>query len=181
VRAHVHQELQRDFRQGHRWLLALFSTQDVVQELFAAVVRGLADAEFEHEQALLAYLKTMVRNRLLDAVRFHEADKRDARRQAELPTGGIDALGPARGESPDLAAELAERIAVLREVLQTFQDRQRALLEMRLVDGATFKDICSALGYASDETARQAFWDAQAKLLVRLRARGVRAGNDTVS
>ena len=34
--------------------------------------------------------------------------------------------------------------------------------------------IAESLGYASAETARQAFVDAQARLLVRLRAKGVR-------
>ncbi|MFN9948888.1 MAG: hypothetical protein ACK56S_18790 [Planctomycetota bacterium] len=43
---------------------------------------------------------------------------------------------------------------------------------MRLLEEATFPVIAEALGYASEETARQACHAAQARLLVKLRARG---------
>ncbi|MCC6672773.1 MAG: hypothetical protein IT458_17035, partial [Planctomycetes bacterium] len=41
VRELVHRELQHDFRRRHRWILPLFSTRDVVHDVFAAVLRGL--------------------------------------------------------------------------------------------------------------------------------------------
>ena len=60
----------------------------------------------------------------------------------------------------------------MREALAELPERQRRLLELRLLEDATFPVIKEALGYASDETARQAFHDAQARLLVKLRVRG---------
>ena len=35
VRSRVHAELEQDFRRNHRWILPLFSTRDVVQDMDA--------------------------------------------------------------------------------------------------------------------------------------------------
>ena len=43
------------------------------------------------------------------------------------------------------------------------------------MEGATFAELKDALGYSSDETARQAFHAAQARLLVKLRTLGLDA------
>ena len=42
VRSRVHAELEQDFRRNHRWILPLFSTRDVVQDVFVAVIRSLS-------------------------------------------------------------------------------------------------------------------------------------------
>lgn len=181
VQTAVHRQLQGDFRQRHRWILPLFSTRDVVQDVFAQVVDGLDGCDFPDEDAFLGYLSTMVRNRLLDAVRFHEAKKRDARRDARDTDAEVTVDRPdERQVVPALAAQLAEQAAVLRAVLEELPERQRALVTMRIVDEETFPTIASRLGYASAETARQAFVEAQARLLVKLRARGVRPPGDTL-
>lgn len=173
VRALVHRELQQDFRLRHRWILPLFSTQDVVHEVLAAVVQDLADTQFAGAAPFCAYLGTLVRHRLLDAVRFHEAARRDGRKQVGEPTAGMAAVAADRREAtPTLAASLGERASLVRDALGELPERHRRLLEMRLLEDATFPQIREALGYASDETARQACLDAQAKLLVKLRVRG---------
>ncbi|MBX3464030.1 MAG: sigma-70 family RNA polymerase sigma factor [Planctomycetes bacterium] len=174
VRTLVHRELQHDFRQRHRWILPLFSTQDVVHEVLAAVVQDLADTEFVGAAPFCAYLGTLVRHRLLDAVRFHEAARRDRRQQVAEPTAGLAGIATdGREATPTLAASLGERAALVRDALGELPERHRRLLELRLCEDATFPQIRAALGYASDETARQAFLDAQARLLVKLRGRGL--------
>jgi RNA polymerase sigma factor (sigma-70 family) len=173
VKARVHQELEQDLRKRHRWILPLFSTHDVVHEVLAAVVKDLADTQFAGPEPFFAYLGTLVRHRLLDAVRFHEAARRDGRRQEDEPTVGLAAVAAdAREATPTLAASLVERAGLVRDALAELPERHRRLLEMRLLEDATFPQIRDALGYASDETARQAFHDAQARLLVKLRVRG---------
>ena len=173
VRALVHASLQQDFRQRHRWMLPLFSTQDVVHEVLAGVVDDLADTQFDGPGPFCAYLGTLVRHRLLDAVRFHEAARRDVRRQVEEPSHGLAGVATDRREAtPSFAASLGERAGLVRDALGELPERQRRLLELRLIDDATFAQAGQALGYASEETARQAFHDAQAKLLVKLRTRG---------
>jgi RNA polymerase sigma factor (sigma-70 family) len=173
VRRLVHRDLEQDFRHKHRWMLPLFSTHDVVHEVLMAVVHDLADTSFDGAAPFVAYLGTLVRHRLLDAVRAHEAACRDARKQVGEPTAGLAAVAADRREAtPTLAASLGERAGLVRAALAEMPERQRRLLEMRLLDDATFPVIKAALGYASDETARQAYHDAQARLLVKLRVRG---------
>lgn len=173
VRARVHKELQGDFRKRHKWILPLFSTHDVVHEVLAAVVRDLADTQFAGPEPFFAYLGTLVRHRLLDAVRFHEAARRDSRKQVEEPSVGMAAIAAdPREATPTLAASLGERAGLVREALAELPERQRRMLELRLLEDQTFPQIKAALGYASDETARQAFHDAQARLLVKLRVKG---------
>lgn len=169
----VHRDLEQDFRKRHRWIMPLFSTHDVVHEVLAAVVRDLEDTSFDGPEKFYAYLGTLVRHRLLDAVRFHEAARRDNRKQVAEPTAGIANVAPdAREDTPTMAAALGERAGLVRDALQELPERQRRLLELRLLEDATFPQIRDALGYASDETARQSFQDAQARLLVKLRVRG---------
>jgi len=173
VRAMVHTSLAQDFRQRHRWMMPLFSTQDVVHEVLVAVVQDLADTQFDGPELFCAYLGSLVRHRLLDAVRFHEAARRDGRKQVGEPADGVaNVAANQRETTPTLAASLVERAGLVRDALGELPERQRRLLELRLIDDATFGQISAALGYASDETARQAFHDAQAKLLVKLRVRG---------
>jgi RNA polymerase sigma factor (sigma-70 family) len=173
VKARVHKELEGDFRKRHRWILPLFSTQDVVHEVLSAVIADLADTQFAGPEPFFAYLGTLVRHRLLDAVRFHEAARRDGRKQVGEPTVGIGAVASdVREATPTFAASLGERAGLVREALLELPERQRRLLELRLLEDATFPAIMEALGYASDETARQAFHEAQARLLVKLRMRG---------
>lgn len=174
VRDLVHSSLQQDFRKRHRWMLPLFSTQDVVHDVLIAVVDDLADSHFEDAARFCAYLGTLVRHRLLDAVRFHEAARRDVRRQAAEPTEGVARVVADRREAtPSLGASLVERATLVRSALAELPERQRRLLELRLMEGATFAQLGNALGYASEETARQAFHDAQARLAVKLRVRGL--------
>ncbi|MBL8725065.1 MAG: sigma-70 family RNA polymerase sigma factor [Planctomycetes bacterium] len=174
VRARVHRELEGDFRRRHRWILPLFSTHDVVHEVLVAVVQDLADTDFAGKEPFFAYLGTLVQHRLLDAVRFHEAARRDVRKQTPEPTQGLGALAADQREAtPTLAASLAERAGLVRDALAELPERQRRLLELRLLEGETYPRIRDALGYASEETARQACVEAQARLLVKLRAKGL--------
>ncbi len=181
VRELVHRELTDDFRKRHRWMLALFSTRDVVQEVLAAVVDALETGEFPDEDAFASYLATMVKHRLLDAVRHHEAQKRDVRREArETDPEVLQAQPDPDARTPALAAQLSEQAAMLNAVLDAFEPRRKALLSMRLIDEETFPAIAHKLGYASAETARQAFVESQARLLVKLRAAGLRPPGETL-
>ena len=76
----VHRDLSRDLRTKRPWLSSRFSTGDVVQEVFRKLLRNLNGIEADTEAAFCGYLSVVIRNRLLDAIRFHEAARRDGRR-----------------------------------------------------------------------------------------------------
>lgn len=168
VQGLVHQRLSRDLRRSRPWLSARFSTGDVVQDVFDGVLRDLSAFGGETEEAFVGYLAAVVRNRIIDAIRFHEAAQRDGRRAASLAEG-FDAADAA--PEPALSAMSAEEFERFFRALGEFPAREQHLLRARLDGLATFKELAEQLGYGSESAARRAFYDTQARLALRLRAR----------
>jgi RNA polymerase sigma factor (sigma-70 family) len=165
VQALVHQRLAADLRRSRPWLLARFSTGDVVHSVFESVLWDLGAFAGQTEEAFVGYLATVVRNRILDALRFHEAAQRDGRRGRTL-TGDFDQES---GESdPAEAAAASEDIARLLAAIARFEPRVQHLLRARIEGLATFRELAEQLGYGSESAARRAFFDAQAQLSLRL-------------
>ena len=171
VRHKVHLALAGDLRQHRPWLVSLFSTGDVVQEVFHDVVRDLESFQGETEPAFISYLTTVIKNRLIDAIRFHEAARRDRRRD-DARIEGADFASPAR--SPSNRVEEVEELEHVARVLSSFPTRERHLLRERLEKASTFDELAEQLGYRTSDAARKAFYTAQARLLIRLKQMGVR-------
>ncbi len=166
VQALVHHRLASDMRRSRPWLTSRFSTGDIVQEVFQGVLRDVGAFAGETEEAFVGFLATMVRNRIIDAVRFHEASQRDGRRGQGMQPG-FDAEGSER--DPAEAVASAEELERFFEALAAFSPREQHLLRARLDGVATFKELAAQLGYGSESAARRAFFDVQAKLALRLR------------
>ncbi|MEM6674383.1 MAG: sigma-70 family RNA polymerase sigma factor [Planctomycetota bacterium] len=163
----VHQRLAQDLRAHRPWLASRFSTGDVVQEVFRSVLTSMQTVEGESEDDLAGYFAMVVRNRIIDAVRFHEAESRDVR-QSRSP----DEVATRRGVEPDPveSAAVADEIERLHATLQELEERERLLLRARLEGDGTFEELASRLGYSSSFAARRAYFAARAKLAVRLRS-----------
>lgn len=171
VQALVHRELQRRLRPQQHALLRQLSTGDVVQEVFVEVLQGVDKWQGEREEAFVTLLATLVEHRLLDQVRKSQAGCRDVRRVGDAGPATVGAA--ASGRSPATLAGSNEQMAIYREVLAGFDERERALLTLRLEDGLEFAELAERLGWATPDAARKAFHLVQAKLLLRLRQRGV--------
>lgn len=162
----VHFALARDLRLKRPWLSTRFSTGDVVQDVFRSVLGNLNAFAGSTEAAFAAYLASIVRNRLLDAVRYHEADQRDGR--VTKPTDQSErAVSPRRGPRTDAISSEQQR--AYQAVLTTFAERERDLLRRRLEDRAEFKLLARELGYSSVSATQRAFYAAQAQLVLQLR------------
>ncbi len=168
VQAIVHRSLSRDLRSKRPWLTARFSTGDVVQEVFRSLLGDLAGFAGKTESAFVGYLAMVSRNRLLDAIRFHEASRRDGRRT--LPADD-KAPGEKLQKSPDAELATGEVATVLRELLAAFPERDQLLLRGRIEQDARFQDLAQQLGFPSEWAARRAFCAAKALLLIRFRQR----------
>lgn len=164
VRELVHNSLATDLRRKRPWLTAMFSTGDVVQDVFCGVIRDLDDFHSVHDGAFVKYLATMVKNRLVDTVRFHQAHRRDVRRDRDQ----IDADVVAHAEDPASVAELEDELRAYARALATFPQREQVLLRERLSGAQTFRQLAELLGYGSEDAASRAFHAAQARLLLRL-------------
>ena len=168
VRRLVHASLSRDVRVGRPWLHSRFSTGDVVQEVFRSLLKNLASFRGRTEDAFCGYLAMVVRNRLVDAVRFHEAAQRDGRRTAgEEPEGD---------ETPATDERLEddpgdEEVDLFLELLATFDEREQLLLRGRLEQDVSFRALAEQLGYSSRSAAQRRFYAAQAKIAVLMRQR----------
>lgn len=167
VEAMVHARLARDLRTARPWLAARFSTGDIVQEVFRSVLQHLHSFVGEDEGAFAGYLAMLVRNRIVDAVRFHEASNRDGRQSRE-PLDGAPVQVP--GPSPLEAAERTEEVERLRSLVEDLPERERLLVRARLEGSASFTELASLLGYGSASSARRAFHTAQAQLVLDLRS-----------
>ncbi len=156
----VHHLLARDLRRGRPWLASLLSTGDIVHEVFLGVVRDFDGFRGESEEAFVAYLARLTRNRLVDTVRHHEAARRDQRRTER------DADEPSAAQvSPGARLVAHEDVELLGRVLARLPERDRALLRGRLEDEEPFEALATTLGYASADSARKAFHSVQARVL----------------
>ena len=162
----VHHRLASDLRQGRPWLAARFSTSDVVQDVFEGVLRDLGAFAGDTEEAFTGYLAVVVRNRIVDAVRFHEAAQRDGRRMHSL---ALDFDAEGRERDPASTLLTSERLERLHAALACFEPREQHLLRARLDGVASFRELAAQLGYGSDSAARRAFYDAQARLALRMK------------
>jgi RNA polymerase sigma factor (sigma-70 family) len=177
VQRMVHKQLERDFRRQHDWMIPLFSTGDIVQDVFLGVVRDLERFEPRTEQSLHGWLATLVKHRILDTVRHHEALRRDRRRDVVVTNEAGDPVSFAGNEpTPSRCAELGEVLGSWEQVLEDLSERERRLLELRLTDNRPWLEIAEQLAFPSHEAARFAFRYLKAKLLVRLRKLGVQPG-----
>lgn len=165
VQMMVHRSLAKDLRSSRPWLTSRFSTGDVVQEVFRSVLQDIRAFGGRTEDAFSGYLAMIVRNRLIDAIRFHEAARRDGRRAARTPQVEvlIETEGPVVEEHNSEGVVEAFHLA-----LMAFPERERLLLRARIEQGETFQVLADQLGYASAGIARRAFYSSQALLLVRL-------------
>lgn len=166
VQRMVHQRLEMDLRTSRPWLTARFSTGDVVQEVFLGVLRDLDAFGGDNEGAFAGYLAMVVRNRIIDAVRFHEAECRDGRRPG-ITAESIDLAGSA--QDPASEAARSEQTERLHSALAQFEPRERLLLRARLEELATFGELAAQLGFATESGARRAYYAAQARLALVLK------------
>ncbi|MEO6597887.1 MAG: sigma-70 family RNA polymerase sigma factor [Planctomycetota bacterium] len=167
----VHRQIQQRLRPHQHAVLRLLSTGDIVQDVFLEVLRGLDRWDGESEDAFVTLLATLVEHRLVDQIRRSQAARRDVRR---IDDAGPQTAGAAAAEpSPGTLAANSEQLAIYREVLATFPDRERTLLTLRLEQSLEFGDLAERLAWPSADAARKAFHAAQARLLMRLRERGI--------
>lgn len=167
----VHRQIQRRLRPRQHALLRLLSTGDVVQDVLLDVLKNFDRWDLESEPAFTALLATLVEHRLLDQIRRSQAGCRDVRRQSDE---GPASEGVAMtGAGPATMAAGAEQWTIYREVLAAFPERERALLALRLEDELPWEELAKRLAWPSADAARKAFHAVQARLLLRLRQRGI--------
>ncbi|MBI1380248.1 MAG: sigma-70 family RNA polymerase sigma factor [Planctomycetaceae bacterium] len=169
VEQQVHLSLARDARLGRPWLRARFSTGDVVQEVFRNVIQDLTTFSGTSEEGFCGWLATLVRNRIVDAIRLHEAGRRSGRAESPMLAGAAP-LPPSKATDPAAAAMQIEQAELVERALCELDPQTRHLVRARIEGLASFRELAEQLGYGSESGARRAFFEAQSKLALRLAA-----------
>jgi RNA polymerase sigma-70 factor (ECF subfamily) len=86
--------------------------------------------------SLASWLFTIARSRAIDRMRARGAAKR---------TLGEDVTVPPHGDTPDRAAELAERQRIVRDAMAQLPAAQRAALELAYYEGLSHSQIAERL------------------------------------
>ncbi|WP_439116216.1 RNA polymerase sigma factor [Ilumatobacter sp.] len=174
----AHRELRSELGSTAGNLVALFSTGDVVQDVFRKVLASLEGFAGTSEGEFINYIAAAVRTRLLDLVRFHHAVRRDRRKT----THEDESLQQKVGNDQTVEQLCAdEQVRIYFSILDDFDPRERALLVRRLDGEATFEALAQELGFPSKEAARKAFNRLHARLLIRLQKAGVTGPNEEVA
>jgi RNA polymerase sigma-70 factor (ECF subfamily) len=128
-------------------LRTMMDTGDLVQEALINAIPHLATFEIRSEGALQAYLREMVRNRIID---LHRRARRRPRR-ADFPAQVQAAEIPV-----DVALIGAERLEMYGRALASMRKGDREAIRLRLEEGLDFAEIARLLGKRSPDAARMA-------------------------
>lgn len=143
---------------------------DVAHDAMVQAIRSFDRFEIRDADGLVRWFARIVENRILAAVDFHRAARRDRGREVllrrsvdtDLGSGAIDP--PDEGPSPPTSVERAEQVGRLRACLEDLDERSRSLLRMRS-EAMPWATIAEHLGVPSADAARMMY----ARLLVRLK------------
>ena len=123
-------------------------TEEICQEAFVAVVRGLSS--FDGRSAFQTWLLRIASNKAFDFRSRAVAAKRGG---GSVPLS-LDATPEERGTayepvsggpSPDAALQLSENAALMRECLDRIGDPCREIIELRFYGDLSYDEIASAL------------------------------------
>jgi len=134
----------------HRWQ-SVISADDVMQETYTDAFLGLSQFTPRGPGSFAAWLTTVARRNLLDALRMLEADKRGGRRRiqgqgAEESLLALhDRLASTRS-TPSRHASQKEAVAFLRSAIEQLPPKYRTVVEMYDLEGKPVTEVAAALG-----------------------------------
>jgi RNA polymerase sigma-70 factor (ECF subfamily) len=137
-------------------LAAVEEAEDIVQHVLASVTRSIAHASFAHEGAFVLWLKTLVKNRIVDLRRVHLRPPGHPRaaRSLDDPAGkgsnGSDVrladLVQDSGPSLTSVIRREEAKASLWVVLDRLPPDYAAVVRMLRIDGLSTDEVARRLG-----------------------------------
>jgi RNA polymerase sigma-70 factor (ECF subfamily) len=143
---------------------------DLVQDVYAKAFRSLE--QYDKRRPFSTWIYAIARNACVDFLRRRARDPlAGAAANAPAPPPELDTL-PATGDyDPAFAAERRDLVDAAREELEKLPDIRRAAVEMKVLEGLTFREVAEAL---DTPLGTVAFWvreslDAIAERLRHLR------------
>lgn len=134
-----------------RWQ-SLLSEDDVMQQTYADAAIGLGQFVYYGEGSFRAWLASLAKYNLLDAIKMLEAEKRGGnRRRIEAASGETSYLAlyehlGATSSTPSRRAALDEAQTALEKALQQLPPAYRMVVRMYDLDGRPIEAVAAALG-----------------------------------
>jgi RNA polymerase sigma-70 factor (ECF subfamily) len=116
---------------------------DVMQDAFRAALEHAGD--FRGDSSITTWLYRIIFNRAIDLVRRRRREQPLPDDEAELTAADLS-LSHAPGPLPDDLLERQETRAVLEQALETLGPQQRAVFELRELEGRTTNEVAEWLG-----------------------------------
>jgi RNA polymerase sigma-70 factor (ECF subfamily) len=151
---------------------------DVIQEAWIAAYARLADFEDRGDGSFAKWLRGIVAHKLAYETRRHAGTaKRDARREARLPTDAGGAIPAMSQTSVSQGAIRDEQSANLRRVIGSLRPEHAETLRLVHLEGLTLAEAGKRMG-RSAEAVRKIYGRALARLAERLRGAEAQEGAD---
>jgi RNA polymerase sigma-70 factor (ECF subfamily) len=132
---------------------------DIVQQTLLKAMENLGQYRGNSEAELAAWLRRILTNTLVDAVRGLEGAKRDVALERSLEaeltqsSARLEALLQARGTSPSEQALRHEQLLQLSAALARLPEDQRQALEMHYLQGSTVAAVAEQMGRSERSVA----------------------------
>jgi RNA polymerase sigma-70 factor (ECF subfamily) len=144
------------------------AAHDLVQEIYAKAFRNLR--RFDETRSFQSWIYAIARNACIDYLRRRVRDPLSAvAPNAPAAPPELDTLPDRAAVDPARAAERRDLVEAVRKELRKLPDHRRAALEMKVLEGMTFREVAEALGAPMGTVA---FWVREAieKIAGRLRS-----------
>ena len=165
----------RAYRLALRVLRDEEQARDAVQDAFLKAYGSLD--RFQGRSGFYTWLYRIVMNQCLDRKRRDKSDRElewddvTAARAARTPAAGSFEGGGA-GPAPDVAAERGELRQVLEKAIAELPDDARRTIELREIDGLSYREIAEALGVPKGTVMSRLHY-ARRRLQESLRSAGI--------
>jgi len=136
------------------WARGALDTQDMVQDTLLQVVQRLGSFEPRHDGAFQAFLRTSLKNRITDQIRW-------AKRR---PTGEMPTDWQADGPSPIEEAIGSETLTCYEAALERLKPADREAIIARIELGQPYTEVARVLGKPTVAAAHVAVSRALVKL-----------------
>ncbi len=143
------------FRLALRITLNKAEAEDIVQETMIKVWNRRDD--WPAIESIEAFCLTVCRNLALDKC------KGMAGRSEPLDTAGRDDKADGSFASdPERQAMLADSVGIVRRLMDTLPEKQRCVMQLRDIEGKSYKDIAEAMGISQEQVKVNLFRARQA-------------------